>query len=104
MTHNDIILELYQYHIPERMASKFADRFANMQDRYDYVQEMYIILLEMSHNKLQELSARGELPTYFAQVCINQVINHRSKFNKKYETFIVKSRIKHVTQESEDIE
>lgn len=99
-----IVEDIYKLHIPERMASNFADRFADMQDRDDYVQEMYVILLEMSQSKLQELSERGELPTYFAQVCINQIINHRSKFNKKYETFIVKSRIKDGTQESEDVE
>lgn len=73
--------------LPEKMANKFNSRFKNTQDKYDYIQEMYLILLEVPDDKLQGLYERKELPNYFSQICLNQITNHHSKFNKKYQTY-----------------
>lgn len=90
---NDIYIKIMKLCIPEKMANKFNDRFKNTQDRYDYVQDMYLILLEIPEDKLQGLYERKELPDYFSQICLNQITNRKSKFHKTYETYMDKIRI-----------
>lgn len=88
MEKTDILKAVMKLCLPEKMANKFNDRFKNTQDKYDYVQEMYLILLEMSDDKLQGLYERKELSDYFSKICLNQITNRKSKFHKIYETYM----------------
>lgn len=73
--------------IPEKLANKYRGRFKYKMDRYDYVQEMYLILLEMDEVKLQDLYLQGELSDYFGKICINQLCTRGSAFHNKYMTY-----------------
>jgi hypothetical protein len=60
------------------------------EDREDYCQDMYLILLETPLEKLQKLDEEGKLADYFARICINQLVNQKSVTHKKLETYIQK--------------
>ena len=79
MTHNDIILELYQYHIPEQYAGLIADEI-----RGDYVQYCYVSLYDIPMERLEELCQRGKLRNYFMRLCYRQAFTRKSKFYKLY--------------------
>lgn len=79
MTHNDIILELYQYHIPERYAGLVSEDI-----RGDYMQYCYIALYDMPIERLEMLRERGKLRGYFTRLCYRQAFTKKSKFYRHY--------------------
>lgn len=90
---NRIIEDIRKRCIAEKMANKFQDRFSNTMDKDDYVQEMYMILLEMSDKKLEALYEKKEIFDYFSRICLNQMVNRKSNFHRKYETYLEKKTI-----------
>lgn len=80
---NDIITELYAKNIPMKILNKLKKELPCTDDVQDYVQEMYLILLEYSNDKIIDLYKQGELDNYFARICINQLANPKSKLHKK---------------------
>lgn len=86
---NRIIEEIYMKRIPERLAAK-VPRFKCREDVEDYTQEMYLMLLETPEDKLISMQQKGELPNYFAKMCINQLCNTKSFLHRKLETYITK--------------
>jgi len=87
MTNSKIVEVIMKECIPEKLANKFNKRFKYKMDKLDYIQEMYLILLEMKEDKLTSLYLKGELPDYFSRICINQITNHSSAFHNKYMTY-----------------
>jgi hypothetical protein len=79
MTHNDIILELYQFRIPERYAG-----LVDKDIRGDYVQYCYIALYDIPIERLEGLRQRGKLRGYFTRLCYRQAFSRKSKFYKLY--------------------
>lgn len=84
---NKIIEIIYKQSIPEKLANKMWRRFRLNIDKFDYIQEMYLILLEIKEDKLIDLYGQGKLDDYFAQICLNQLTRRSSNFHKKYKTY-----------------
>ena len=87
MNNSKIVEIIMKESIPEKLANKYRKRFKYNMDRKDFVQEMYLILLEMNEEKLTSLYMKGELSDYFSKICINQICNHSSAFHNKYLTY-----------------
>jgi predicted phosphoadenosine phosphosulfate sulfurtransferase len=87
MNNSKIVEVIMKECIPEKLANKYKKRFKYKMDRYDYIQEMYLILLEMKEEKLTDLYLKGELPDYFGRICITQLCVHKSAFHNKYMTY-----------------
>lgn len=85
----NIISELYNKHIPLKIFKKLK-RFDDWELMFDFEQEMLLNILEIPPDKLIGLHARKELDNYFGKICLNQLVNPKSTFNKKYETKITK--------------
>ena len=86
---NTIITEMYEKHIPLKIYKKLKPYY-DLELLYDFEQEMILELYNIPTDKLKELYINNELDKYFAQICINQIVNPKSTFNKQYETNITK--------------
>lgn len=93
MDKNKIITEIYNKCIIEKIASKLSNRFKREEDMSDYIQEMYLILLDMPEDKLFRLYTDKELDNYIAQIALNQLVNTQSKFHRLMEDNINKVQI-----------
>lgn len=85
----DIITDIYSKHIPLKIYKKIIPYY-NWELLYDFEQEMILELYNIPTDKLKELYLNNELDNYFAQICLNQIVNQKSTFNKQYETNITK--------------
>ena len=65
---------------------------------YDFEQQMFIELYNVHEDKIHKLFIDNELDNYFAKICLNQLINPKSKFNKLYDTKILKIPIDEIEQ------
>lgn len=102
MTKNDIITEIYEKGIAEKMCNSFRPFI----DEREFAQEMILILLEMDDDKLFRLYNNKELDKYYASVCYYQVIRDNSKFNKKMENNLDKISFdleKYELQDEDDV-
>ncbi len=81
----EIFQEIVKMGIPEKISKKLFSRFKSESDRMDYVQEMYLIIMETNPEKLKNMIEKKELANYFAKICLNQITNNKSTFSKKYE-------------------
>ena len=93
MNKEEIMKSLIGRSIPEKLARKFASRFKSKEDAEDYVQEMYLAILETMEKRQQQIDNlynEGKIYDYFARICLNQIVNKKSKFNREYETNINK--------------
>ena len=86
---NTIITEMYEKHIPLKIYKKLKPYY-DLELLYDFEQEMILELYNIPTEKLKELYINNELDKYFAQICLNQIVNPKSTFNKQYETNITK--------------
>lgn len=89
---NRIIEEIMKKGIPQKVYSKVR-RLNREEDIEDYIQDMYVLLMELPDNKLIGLYQRKELDKYFAKICLNQLSNNKSVTHQKYETYINKQDI-----------
>lgn len=87
---NNIINELYTKNIPMKVYNKLKKKLNSIEDIEDYKQEMYLILLETPEDKILDLHKQGKLYDYFARICINQLVNYRSKLHKTLQTNWIK--------------
>ena len=90
-TKNDIITEIYNTKFIQKVCSKYVTYFPNEDDRDDFEQELYLTLLNMTDEKLQGLYERKELYNYILTVIKNQIVNPKSKYNKKYNNDFIES-------------
>lgn len=90
---NNIISEIYKKNIPMKVFNKLKRNLPQNEDIEDYSQEMYLILLETPKEKILDLHQQGRLADYFARICINQLVNTRSKLHAKLQTNLIKTDI-----------
>lgn len=77
-------MELYAKNIPMKIFNKLKRNFQYNEDIQDYVQEMYLSILDdYTEEKIIDLYKQGKLDDYFARICINQLVNPKSKLHKK---------------------
>lgn len=53
----------------------------------DFIQEIYLILLEYNQTKLQEIYDKGQLNFFLTRIIKNQWCSNTSPFYKKYRKF-----------------
>lgn len=63
---------------------------------YDFEQQMFIELYNIPEPKIHKLFTDNELDNYFAKICLNQLINPKSSFNKMYDTKTLKIPINEI--------
>ena len=88
----DIIADIYNKHIPLKIYKKIKPYY-NWELLQDYEQQMLLELYNIPTDKLEKLYINKELENYFAQTCLNQLVNKKSTFNKLYETTINKAEL-----------
>lgn len=93
---------IYSMSIPEKLSRKEHTRFRSEDDRLDYIQEMYLLLLSIPKDRVKHLLDQNRLADYFAQICINQLFNPKSNFKKKYDYTIFKTEYNTNRNEEED--
>lgn len=90
---NKIISDLYTKNIPMKVYNKLKRKLPQTEDVEDYVQQMYLTLLETPESKILDLVQQGKLDDYFARICINQLVNKRSDLHKLLQTNWIKTEI-----------
>jgi hypothetical protein len=86
---NKIITEIYEKHIPLKIFKKLK-KYYDWELMYDFEQEMILQLFYMNPDKIKDLYQKNELDKYFGQICLNQLTNPRSTYNRLYETTLNK--------------
>lgn len=86
---NEIITQLYEKHIPHKIFKKLI-HYSKWDLLDDFCQQMFVELLNISPDKIHKLYIDNELDNYFAKICLNQLINPKSPFNKMYDTKTLK--------------
>ena len=99
---NEIFQEIVKMGIPEKISKKLFSRFRCEEDRMDYVQEMYLIIMEADKDKIKKMIENKEFDNYFAKICLNQITNKKSTFSKKYEYNINKKELQTDRKDYED--
>lgn len=82
MNKTQIVEEIYKMQIPEKISNSIRD-FLCLDDKLDYIQEMYLILMELPEDKFFRLYRDKELSRYFAQICLTQLCSKNSSFYAK---------------------
>jgi len=83
MTKNEIINEIVKNKTIEKVASEHYTYIGGT-NLDDFIQEVLLILCEMSTNKITKLYEDGQLIFYLISIVHNQAKNYKSTFNKKY--------------------
>ena len=73
----EIFDSIYRLKLPEKIWKRAKDSLFE-----DYRQEMYLLLLEIPDDKVQDLVSRGKLADYFCNMCRYQA-RDKSKFMNK---------------------
>lgn len=104
----EIFDSIYRLQLPEKIGKRMWSRFKQYRDYDDYVQEMYLILLELPDEKVNSLFYRGELPDYFSKICFRQIANDSSYFHRlidgRLETISIDDLIKKIEDEDKEDE
>ena len=82
MNKTQIVEEIYKKQIPEKISNSIRD-FLSLENKMDYIQEMYLTRMEIPDDKFFRLYRDKELPKYFAQICLNQICSKNSSFYQK---------------------
>lgn len=87
--------EIIQYLISMQLVEKLSNKYLHYlkQDKSDFIQEMYLIILSVPKDKIIALFSKNELIRYIMQIVKNQLFNKHSKFSVKYDRFITKIAI-----------
>ena len=82
ITKNEIIEYIYNIQIVE----KCANRFINVLNEYkdDFVQYIYLQLLEIEEDRLKLLFRENELIYYIIAICRNHALGKYSAFKKEH--------------------
>lgn len=78
MTKNDIIIDLNKRKVVERIASSFWSYLQDSKD--DFIQHIYLVLLELPEEKLIGMYERKELEYYTYYVARAQATGSKSDF------------------------
>ena len=75
----EIFDSIYRLKLPEKIWKRPKDSLFE-----DYRQEMYLLLLEIPDDKVQDLVSRGKLADYFCNMCRYQAKDKSSFMNKMF--------------------
>lgn len=100
MTRDDVINTIINSNLIEKLSNTFVSRLGV--NKEDFIQEMYLILLEIPEERLVKLYTEGSLNFYLLSVARNQVVNDKSTFNKKYNSKIIEYVYDYPIEESDD--
>ena len=75
----EIFDSIYRLKLPEKIWKRAKDSLFE-----DYRQEMYLLLLEIPDEKVQDLVSRGKLADYFWNMCRYQAKDNSSFMNKMF--------------------
>ena len=81
MNKQDIITIIHKEHWIEDIIKKY-NLDESLKD--DFVQEMYLILLEYNENKIIELYSKNQLKYFLIRICVNNYKSTTSPWYKKY--------------------
>lgn len=81
MNKQDIITIIHKEHWIEDIIKKY-NLDESLKD--DFVQEMYLILLEYNENKIIELYNKNQLKYFLIRICVNNYKSTTSPWYKKY--------------------
>lgn len=90
---DDIINYIYKLRVVEKSATRFASVLGNYKD--DFIQYIYLQILEIEESKLIELFSKGELVYYILAICRNNALG-------KYSAFFKEHRQKNIEELDED--
>lgn len=81
MNKQDIITIIHKEHWIEDIIKKY-NLDESLKD--DFIQEMYLILLEYNENKIIELYSKNQLKYFLIRICVNNYKSTTSPWYKKY--------------------
>ena len=81
MNKQEIINIIYKEHWIENIIKKY-----NLDEslKADFIQEMYLILLEYNEDKIVELYNKNQLKYFLIRICVNNYKSITSPWYKKY--------------------
>lgn len=82
MTKNDIITEIYNSNLFEKMASTYNSKLGYYKE--DWIQHMYLVACEIPEEKLIDMYNKGELNYYLFYIGKASCFNPNSDFNKTH--------------------
>lgn len=82
-TRDDIIQGIIDEQIIEKCSTVFAN-YISPELKYDYIQDMYLAILEIPDDKLLQLYNDGTLNFYILSICKYQATMNNSKFHTRY--------------------
>lgn len=90
MSKNEIISEIYQQQLVSKLLQryKFSEKTENLQD---LEQDLYILLMRLPEDLLQELFQNGKLRNWISATLCNQVRSKTSFYFKTYKQLKNKS-------------
>lgn len=97
--------EVIQYLLDKQLIDKLATTFCSQlgSNKDDFIQEMWVIILELPTDKLVSLYDNKQLDWYILSIARNQVVNERSTFNRVYNRKINTIPIEeYITEQDED--
>ena len=81
MNKQDIITIIHKEHWIENIIKKY-NLDGSLKD--DFIQEMYLILLEYNEDKIVELYSKNQLKYFLIRICVNNYKSTTSPWYKKY--------------------
>lgn len=82
MDRDKIIQEIYHSELVDKVTSSFSSWLKN--NKEDFVQEIYLMILQIPEDRLISLYTKGDLYFYIVRIMKNQCFYYKSVFNKKY--------------------
>lgn len=81
---NSIVKSVYE----EGLINEIAENLGVTETEWDdFLQEIYLIILQYNKEKIIGMYERGELKYWLIRVCINQYCSKNSPFYKKYKKY-----------------
>lgn len=99
---DEVIQYLLDKQLLEKLATTFCSQLGSNKD--DFIQEMWVIILELPTDKLVQLYKDKQLDWYVISIARNQVTNDKSTFNRKYNSKIIEYVSEYVEKDIEEDE
>lgn len=84
MTKNEIVDDLYRKNVVKNILNKY---YENKQNLLDLEQDIYILILQIPVDLLQELYSNGKLVHWISATVKNQIKSVTSNYYTKYKKF-----------------
>lgn len=88
MTVNDIVEEIYKTNLLTELCENIG---VTKNDMDDFLQEIYLILLEYDEEKLIEIYNKNQLKFFMVRIIQNQYHSKNSPFYMKYKRYQLKA-------------